>query len=183
MLLVVTSPNLENYEKQINKICKDTNYWFKLNQLVLNYNKTPYLQFNTKNRREYVLKPTFRETMSKVYHMQNLRFDHWWFPLMKGSYRPSDVQIKYNVLCNLTDKSYNVYWNFKNGLFCVRTFNYKLWNNILGNQPYIEKIFKIQKRVIRIITNLRMEIHTGKCFKVWKYYPYTHNIFSLYQYS
>jgi len=76
MLLVVTSPNLENYEKQINKICKDTNYWFKLNQLVLNYNKTPYLQFNTKNRREYVLKPTFRETMSKVYHMQNLRFDH-----------------------------------------------------------------------------------------------------------
>jgi len=44
--LIVTSPNLENYEKQINKIFRDINYWFKLNQLVLNYNKTHYLQFN-----------------------------------------------------------------------------------------------------------------------------------------
>ena len=34
--ITVTSPNLENYEKQINKIFKDINYWFKLNQLVLN---------------------------------------------------------------------------------------------------------------------------------------------------
>jgi hypothetical protein len=38
--IIVTSPNLENYEKQINKIFRDINYWFKLNQLVLNYNKT-----------------------------------------------------------------------------------------------------------------------------------------------
>jgi hypothetical protein len=54
--ITVTCPNLENYEKQINKIVWDINYWFKLNQLVLNYNKTHYLQFNTKNNREYVLK-------------------------------------------------------------------------------------------------------------------------------
>jgi len=54
--IIVTSPNLENYEKQINKIFRGINYWFKLNQLVLNYNKTHYLQFNMKNNREYVLK-------------------------------------------------------------------------------------------------------------------------------
>jgi len=54
--IIVTSPNLENYEKQINKIFRDINYWFKLNQLLLNYNKTHYLQFNMKNSREYVLK-------------------------------------------------------------------------------------------------------------------------------
>jgi len=33
--IIVTSPNLENYEKQINNIFRDINYWFKLNQLVL----------------------------------------------------------------------------------------------------------------------------------------------------
>ena len=60
MLLVVTSTNLENYEKQINKIFRDINYWFKLNQLVLNYNKTHYLQLNTKNSREYVLKLNYQ---------------------------------------------------------------------------------------------------------------------------
>jgi hypothetical protein len=53
--IIVTSPNLQNYEKQINKIFRDINDWFKLNQLVLNYNKTHYLQFNMKNSREYVL--------------------------------------------------------------------------------------------------------------------------------
>jgi len=46
--IIVTSPNLENYEKQSNRIFRGINYWFKLNQLVLNYNKTHYLQFNTK---------------------------------------------------------------------------------------------------------------------------------------
>ena len=56
----VTSPNLENYEKQINKIFMDINYWFKLNQLVLNYYKTHYLQFNTKNSREYILKLNYQ---------------------------------------------------------------------------------------------------------------------------
>jgi hypothetical protein len=68
--IIVTSPNLENYEEQINKIFRDINHWFKLNKLVLNYNKTHYLQFNTKNSREYVLK-LIREIMSKVHHIQN----------------------------------------------------------------------------------------------------------------
>ena len=41
--IIVTSPNLENYEKQINKMFRDINYWFKLNQLVLNYKKNTLL--------------------------------------------------------------------------------------------------------------------------------------------
>ena len=49
-----------------------------------------------------------------------------------------------------------------------------------GNQPHSEKIFKIQKRVIRIITN--SETHVRNCLKNWKYCPYIHNIFFLYQY-
>ena len=52
----VTSPNLENFERKIDKIFGDINNWFKVNQLILNYNKTHYLQFNTKNRWDYDLK-------------------------------------------------------------------------------------------------------------------------------
>ena len=58
--IIVTSPNLENYKKQINQIFRDINYWIKLNQSVLNYNKTHYLQFNKKNSREYVLKLNYQ---------------------------------------------------------------------------------------------------------------------------
>jgi hypothetical protein len=43
--IIVTSPNLEKYKKQINKIFRNINYWFKLNQLVLNYNKTLHTSY------------------------------------------------------------------------------------------------------------------------------------------
>jgi hypothetical protein len=38
--VIVTSPNLETFKKQIDKIFQDINDWFKINQLALNYNKT-----------------------------------------------------------------------------------------------------------------------------------------------
>jgi len=54
--IIVTSPNLESFEKKIDKIFWDINNLFKVNQLILNYNKTHYLQFNTKNSLDYDLK-------------------------------------------------------------------------------------------------------------------------------
>jgi hypothetical protein len=73
--IIVTSPNLENYEKQINKIFRDINHWFKLNQLVLNYNKTHYLKFDIKNSRDYVLKLNYQGNyVNTTYKI--LRFDH-----------------------------------------------------------------------------------------------------------
>ena len=57
---IVTSPNLENFETKIDKIFGDINNWFKVNQLTLNYNKTHYLQFNTKNSWYYGLKLNYQ---------------------------------------------------------------------------------------------------------------------------
>jgi hypothetical protein len=54
--IIITSSNLENFETQINKIFREINDWFKVNHLILNYNKTNYLQFNMKNSRDYDLK-------------------------------------------------------------------------------------------------------------------------------
>jgi len=51
---------LENFETQIDKIFGDTNNWFKINHFVLNYNKTHYLSFNTKNSRDYDLKLNYQ---------------------------------------------------------------------------------------------------------------------------
>jgi len=58
--IIVTSSNLENFETQIDKIFGEINNWFKISQLVLNYNKTHYLQFNTKNSRDYILKLNYQ---------------------------------------------------------------------------------------------------------------------------
>jgi len=56
----VTSSNVENFGTQIEKIFGDINNWFKLNQLVLNYNKTHYFKFNMKNSRHYDLKLNYQ---------------------------------------------------------------------------------------------------------------------------
>jgi len=58
--IIVTSPNLENFETKVDKIFGDNNNWFKVNQLILNYNKTHYLQFNMKNSWDYDLKLNYQ---------------------------------------------------------------------------------------------------------------------------
>jgi len=58
--ITVTSPNLENFETKVDKIFGDINNWFKVNQLILNYNKTHYFQFNMKNSWDYDLKLNYQ---------------------------------------------------------------------------------------------------------------------------
>jgi hypothetical protein len=53
--VIVTSSNLKNSETQIDKIFGEINDWFKMNHLILNYNKIHYLQFSAKNSRAYDL--------------------------------------------------------------------------------------------------------------------------------
>ena len=130
--IIVTSSNLENFETKINKIFGDFNNWFKVNQLTINYNKTNYLQFNTKNSRDCELKPNYRVIASKAHQIQNFRFDYQKLLIMEGSYRQKDVQIEYSMFCNSNSTSCNVFRNIKNGLICIHTFNYKLRDNFLG---------------------------------------------------
>jgi hypothetical protein len=40
---IVTNPNLENFETQIDKIYREINKLFKVNHLILNYKKTKLL--------------------------------------------------------------------------------------------------------------------------------------------
>ena len=63
--IIVTSPNLKNFETQIDKIFRDINNQFKINQLVLNYNKTHYLQFNMKNSEDYDLQLNYQDNYVK----------------------------------------------------------------------------------------------------------------------
>jgi len=69
--IIVTSTNLENFETKIYKIFGNINNWFKVNQLILNYSKTRYLQFNTKNSWDYDLKRNYQVITSKVHQIQN----------------------------------------------------------------------------------------------------------------
>jgi hypothetical protein len=58
--IIVTSSNPENFKTQIDKIFLDVNNWFKINQLVLHLNKTHYLEFKTRNGKDYNLKLNYQ---------------------------------------------------------------------------------------------------------------------------
>ena len=71
--IIVTNPNLVNFQTQIDKIFRDINNWFKINQLVLNYNKTHYLHFKRKNSRDYELKLNYLGNCAIAHQIQ-----HFW---------------------------------------------------------------------------------------------------------
>jgi hypothetical protein len=47
--IIITSPNQERLQTALNKTLSDINLWFKATFLSLNFNKTYYLQFQTKS--------------------------------------------------------------------------------------------------------------------------------------
>src|SRR5215510_6414156 len=99
---------------------------------------------------------------------------------MEGSYRTNDTQTEHSMLCITDDTGTNVPRNFKDGLLCIHTLNPKLWDNFGGNQPYSDKIFKIQKRAIRIITKSRMRDSCRDLFKKLEILPlYSQYIYSI----
>jgi hypothetical protein len=84
------------------------------------------------------------------------------------------------MFCNLIVKSYNVYWNFKSGLFCIRTFSYELRNNFLGKSTIQWEEFQNSKKVIRFIKNSRMRDSCRELFQRLEILPlYSQYIFSL----
>ena len=130
--IIVTSTNLKNFETRIDKIFGVINNWFKVTQLILNYNKTHSLQFNKIIAGIMIWNLTNRVITLKAHQIQNFWFDHWWLPIVESSYRPNEVQIEYSMFCNSNDTSYNVSRNFNKGVFCIHTFNYELRDNFLG---------------------------------------------------
>ena len=151
-----TSPNLENYKKQINQIFRDINYWIKLNQSVLNYNKTHYLQFNKKNSREYVLKLNYQGNYVKSSpHTKFLGLIT--DDSLSWKAHIDQMMSKLNTACFVigllqaimsTETLRMVYFAYVHSIRSYRII-------FVENQPYNE-IFKIQKRAIRTVTNSRM---------------------------
>jgi len=176
--IIVTTPNSENFETKIDKIFWDINNWFKVNQLILNYNKTYYLQFNTKNSWDYYLKLNYQGnyvTSSSNTVFLGLIIDD----SLSWKAHIDKMMSKLNTGCF-------VIWTIQAIMSpeTLRMVYFAYIHSIMsygiilgGNQPYSDKIFKIQKRVIRIITNSRMRDSCRELFKKLEILP----LYSQYQ--
>jgi len=179
--IIVTSPNLENFETKIDNIFGVINNWFKVNQLILNYSKTHYLQFNMKNSRDYDLKLNYQGNYIKS--SSNTKFLALIIDdSLSGKAHIEKMMSKLNTACFVIrmiqaimspETLRMVYFAY---IHSVMSYGIICW----GNQPYSDNIFKIQKRVIRNITNSRMRDSCRELFKNLEILPlYSQCIFSI----
>jgi len=155
--VIVTSPNLENFKTKIDKIFGDINNWFKVNQLILNYNKTHYIQLNTKNSWDYDLKLNYQANYVKS--SSNTKFlcliiDD----ALSWKAHIDQMMSKLNTACFVIRTIQAIMSPETLRMVCFAYIHSIMSYGIIlgGNQPYSDKIFKIKKRVIRNITNSKM---------------------------
>jgi len=179
--IIVTSPNLENFETKIDKIFWGINNWFKVNQLVLNYNKTHYLQFNMKNIWDYDVKLNYQGnyvTSSSNRKFLRLIIDD----SLSWKAHTDQMMSKLNTACFVIQTIQAIMSpETLKMIYFVYIHSVMSYGVIFGgNQPYSDKIFKIQKTVIRIITNSRMRDSCTELFKKLELLPlYSQYIFSI----
>ena len=123
----------------------------------MNYNKTHYLQVNIKNSWDYDNKLSYQGiyvTSSSSTKFLALIIDD----SLSWKAHMDQMMSKLNTACfaiqtiQATMSQETLIMVYFAYIYSIMSYGIIFW----GNQPYSDKIFKIQKRVIRYITNSRM---------------------------
>jgi len=169
--LIVTSPSPEEFTTKLNNVFTDVYGWFKRNLLSLNLNKTTYLQFLTKNKRKSKLNITLlnnkiinstttkflgltiEETLSWKHHTNQL--------LTRLGSACYAIRVITPIMSEDTLKM--IYHAYAHSM----SYGIIFW----GNSPHSACIFKMQKKIIRIMTNSRERDSCRQLFKKLKILP------------
>jgi len=155
------------FETKIENIFRDINNWFKVNQLTLNYNKTNYLKFNTKNSWDCELQPNYQGNCIKS--SSNTKFLGLTIDdSLSWKAHVDQIVSKLNTACFVIRTIQAIM-----SLETLRTVYFAYIHSVIsygiiflgGNKPYSDKILKIQKRMIRIITSSRPRDSCRELFK------------------
>jgi hypothetical protein len=167
---IVTNPSPLDYKNNIINIFENINDWFKANLLTLNFDKTYYIQFMTKNSSTinigYDNKQIANSTSTKCL---GLIIDN----MLSWKSHIDWLMSKLSSACYVirTVKPYMsqetlriIYFSY---VHSVMTYGIIFW----GNSPHSIHIFRLQKRIIRIITNSRSRDSCTELLRNLKIFP------------
>ena len=154
MSIIVTNTNLTEFKSNIDLVMTETINWFQSNLLTLNCSKTHFLQFLTKKQNEIKLQITASNTL--ITNVTSTKFlgltiDN----TLSWKEHIAELTSKLNKACYairviklfMTLKVLKmIYFSY---VHSVLAYGIIFW----GNLHHSDSIFKIQKRIIRIITN------------------------------
>ena len=164
--ILVTDSNEEDFNSNINQSFTSLITWFNSNLLTLNFHKTHYIQFKTKNyyqvqtEVQYDNKVTANSTETKFLGLIIDETLSW----------KQQVDIIATKLCSAC----YVLWNLTHIVpqTTLRIIYYANIHSIIsygiifgGNSPNVNKLFILQKKIVRIISNIAPRDSCGQAFK------------------
>jgi hypothetical protein len=154
--VIITNPSPTKFANKLNKVLADVNEWFKNNSLSLNFNKTTYLQFLTMNSQK--LDPNITLMNNQITNSTNTKFLSlaieemlsWNHHINKILSRLSSPCCAIIVITPLMseDTLKMIYHSY---VHSIMTYGIVFG----GNSPHSTNIYKIQKRIIHIMTKSR----------------------------
>jgi hypothetical protein len=161
---VIANQDETTFKFHINEIFNEINKWFYSNLLMLNYDKTYFIQFATKTDQEISMQVSFggrRIPTARSSKFLGLTID----TSLTLRHHIIELTSRLNKACYAirsiklfmsTDVLRSTYFSY---IHSVLSYGIIFW----GNSSYSEDIFKIQKRIVRLIMN------SGKKASCWNY--------------
>jgi hypothetical protein len=170
--IIVTNPNPIDFTKDINTAFKNVNAWFNANLLSLNLDKTHYMQFITKSSSLLDLNVGYDN--KQIYNISNLKFlgivinntlswkNHvdMILPKLSAAY----FAIRAVKPFMLQDTLKMIYYSYFRS---IMAYGIIFW----GNSSSSNNIFRLQKRIIRIIMGARIRDSCRDLFKILNILP------------
>jgi hypothetical protein len=151
--IIVLNTNPEEFKNNINSVMTEIITWFQSNLLILNCSKTHFLQFLTKKQNE--IKIQIIASNSIITNIKSTKFlgliiDNtlsWSDHIVELTSKLNKACYAYAIKSFMSlDVLRTIYFSY---VHSVMTYGIIFW----GNSHYSDSIFKIQKIIIRIITN------------------------------
>jgi hypothetical protein len=180
---IITSSNQVELKSILYKTLSNLNLWFKANLLSLNINKTYFLHFRNNKNIDNTLEINYlNKTMFSVPSVKFLG-------LLVGDSLSWDKHVN-QIASKLSSACYAV-WALtpllsKNALkllhfsyaHSIISYDIIFW----GTSAHSIKIFRLQKKILRIMTKSKKQNHAEDYSKKWKYYLSIPNIYIPSQY-
>jgi hypothetical protein len=169
--IIITNSNPSNFKNSVNKIIQDINEWLNTNSLSLNLDKTHFTQFVTKNNSSIAFKIMYRNNkIANVYNTNFLGLTlentlSWRTHIDSIIPKLSSASFALRVVKPFLSQNLlkMVYYSY----FHSMTYGLIFW----GNSHYSNIIFRLQKRMIRIIVGIRVRDSCREHFKKLKKLP------------
>jgi hypothetical protein len=171
--VIVTSPNPKDFQTNMVTAFNNVNKWFKANLLSINVDKTRHIQFKTKNKPTLDISIVCNENL--VTYLPKIKFlgihihdsinwnYHIDYIIPKLSTACYIIQSIKQFMSHSTVKT--VYYSYFNAII---SYGLPFW----GNPPHAIKIFRMQKRIIKIIMGCKNRTSCRNLFRSLEILPF-----------